>query len=942
MNAAILWRIVWKEYRQQRALWFAIAAGGVLMQLSVLLLSILNHVDGLADRLFTVALSVPVLYSLGCGASLFAGEHEAETFPFQQSLPVSAFRVFAGKFLFAVASALALFPVLWLVAWVFSNWHLPANSWHQMLWAGGCIAAIEVLIWASLASLVIRRVLPAAVVSGLVAVFLGYSALVLAVAFGDFFEQEVDEYFSTLPLRSLCALIALAVTVDRGRRWFDENPAKLWGSRAATESTAKKKARVTKANHLTIVGRLVWQQWRQSRVTMFCLVAAYFLLYVAMSDVFETNTSPEWLVIFTLLGLLATALGACTFWSDHQRQQYHFFTDHGVHGRLIWLSRQVAWGSLLVIVGAISCLPLLSGWPEQAELPRIGIGLAVVMFASAQACSLFIRSGIVAFAVAVFCSILLFVSTAFLDRIGIWWVVSTLPLPLIFWWATWLYAPKLIQQRKSWRVRLATAASISVPLAVVVGGTFANRVYEVPAIQTSFDTTTLANADLSDPKGRKTAEMYFEANTLLRRRIDDPQDGVTKILLRDADWDRGIDLFVAASHRPNCRFFTWDDSTGMLFDGSHVTNAAIAEARQRLADGDLEGARELYESLLRLAAHGSQQRAAYSYSFYTRAIEAAVWEELPTWAAQPGQDREDVLDMLKHVREHSQQNNHDWELATLDQHHLVQRIVAFDDELLSKMYTAEPTQMRLAKVLAWLMPWERARVLRLLDIYTEARLQEVAREATLGPARLWPPNFESGSETTLTRRDGERVVVSEDELLLWARTTPWFPFVMPFDQSYRGVNDRAEMLRSAVQIQLALIAWRMEHDELPDYLEQLIGDQLEMLPVDPYTGQPFVYIPDGVDQEISVPMDEAEIEAIGDDIGMAGMAPSKTKIVRTDSFIWSPAEDLYFSPETKRGPTGSPQAREFRTADGKRLASDEELLHDGVRFFIPQEETSSR
>lgn len=203
MNAAIFWRVVWKEYRQQRALWCAIALAGVIMQVGVIVYCILNDTSGLADRLFTVALSVPVLYSLGCGAALFAGEHEAETFSFQQALPVEAGRVFIGKLVFAVVSALALFPVLWLVAWAFSSWELPDNRWHLQLWAGGSIATIEVLFWAVLGSLLLRRVLPAAIVSGLIAVLLGYSSLVLVMAFGDLFQQEVDDYFSTLPLSTL-------------------------------------------------------------------------------------------------------------------------------------------------------------------------------------------------------------------------------------------------------------------------------------------------------------------------------------------------------------------------------------------------------------------------------------------------------------------------------------------------------------------------------------------------------------------------------------------------------------------------------------------------------------------------------------------------------------------------------------------------------------------
>ena len=116
MNSAIFWRLMWKEYRQQQSLWIAIAFAGLIFQVATLVYCTLNGIPDLPDRLFTVALSVPILYSLGCGAALFAGEHEAGTFPFQQALPATAARVFAAKLAFATASALMLFPVLWLLA----------------------------------------------------------------------------------------------------------------------------------------------------------------------------------------------------------------------------------------------------------------------------------------------------------------------------------------------------------------------------------------------------------------------------------------------------------------------------------------------------------------------------------------------------------------------------------------------------------------------------------------------------------------------------------------------------------------------------------------------------------------------------------------------------------------------------------------------------------
>ena len=173
MNTAIFWRLVWKEYRQQQSLWIAIALAGLLFQVAVLVYCALYGIGDLPNKLFTVALGVPILYSLGCGATLFAGEREAGTFPFQQSLPVSAGHVFRAKFTFALLSGLLLFPILWLLAFAMASWTLPDPDWHLQLWGGGIVATIEVLTWAALGSLLIRRVLPAAIAGGIAAGLLG-------------------------------------------------------------------------------------------------------------------------------------------------------------------------------------------------------------------------------------------------------------------------------------------------------------------------------------------------------------------------------------------------------------------------------------------------------------------------------------------------------------------------------------------------------------------------------------------------------------------------------------------------------------------------------------------------------------------------------------------------------------------------------------------------
>ena len=64
------------------------------------------------------ALAATAVYMLGCGATLFATERELETFDFQRSLPVDAWRVFTAKTGWALASGCALAAVLWSATFV--------------------------------------------------------------------------------------------------------------------------------------------------------------------------------------------------------------------------------------------------------------------------------------------------------------------------------------------------------------------------------------------------------------------------------------------------------------------------------------------------------------------------------------------------------------------------------------------------------------------------------------------------------------------------------------------------------------------------------------------------------------------------------------------------------------------------------------------------------
>ena len=162
MNRSSFWRLVWKEYRLQRALWVAMfVLTATLMALFVAFVSPRER----PIMLFWTAAGLPAFCLLGCGAVSFAGEREAGTYEFQRSLPVGAGRLFAAKLVFALLAAMVMFGLLWPAAFLLSGRALhPPQDFHPLavLITLGFFG-LEMLLWATLFSLLSQRVLVAAI-----------------------------------------------------------------------------------------------------------------------------------------------------------------------------------------------------------------------------------------------------------------------------------------------------------------------------------------------------------------------------------------------------------------------------------------------------------------------------------------------------------------------------------------------------------------------------------------------------------------------------------------------------------------------------------------------------------------------------------------------------------------------------------------------------------
>jgi ABC-type transport system involved in multi-copper enzyme maturation permease subunit len=134
MSSTVFWRLVWKEYRAQRPFWIAMVVLNMLVQAYIFAMTPSGLIPSL---LFTAAVAMTAFYAWGCGATLFATEHETGTFDYLRSLPVSARLVFTSKIACSLLCVLAFGIVLWAIAAVTTRCScLQENLQSGFVWHG--------------------------------------------------------------------------------------------------------------------------------------------------------------------------------------------------------------------------------------------------------------------------------------------------------------------------------------------------------------------------------------------------------------------------------------------------------------------------------------------------------------------------------------------------------------------------------------------------------------------------------------------------------------------------------------------------------------------------------------------------------------------------------------------------------------------------------------
>jgi hypothetical protein len=523
---SIFWRLFWKEYRLQRALWIAMA---VLTAFVLALVSEFSlNPEERIQWVYRVALAFSALYCLGCGATLFAGEHEAETYEFQRTLPVSGRRVFCGKITFALLSSAALFGAMWFLAEYFNGWILPDTQSQVVLWELFGLFGLEMLLWTALSSLLFRHVLIAAVLGAAAA---SVSLVIVVEQTSPNFSIDAD-VAATVPRRALIAALVALLDLWLGMCWFRAQGDRGWRAIFPAVSVEMPTWTTAVANwwrvpqRRMILGRLMWQHWRQSIRILLAIGVVFVPLAIVgpLADLLIILPGPASHhqnivhgMAYTLAIAVVPLLGACTFLADQRRRSFRFLTERGVSPKCVWLSRQLialAIPMFLVAVCVLGSIPFSDfsrpffAW-QVAGVFVFVLGYVVLGTAAGQLFSMFLRSGFLAAVFSVLLTSVLCGWCALMTCWGVNWLWSVLPIPLALLLATRLRTPYWLLERNTLRAWLPAALAIVIPTVVILTAVLCYRVYYIPLVDPGFSPEEYTQPATAEEKA--TLALYRQA-----------------------------------------------------------------------------------------------------------------------------------------------------------------------------------------------------------------------------------------------------------------------------------------------------------------------------------------------------------------------------------------------------------------------------------------------
>ncbi len=342
--------------------------------------------------------------------------------------------------------------------------------------------------------------------------------------------------------------------------------------------------------------------------------------------------------------------------------------------------------------------------------------------------------------------------------------------------------------------------------------------------------------------------------------------------LKDEAQAAALKEFLAASARQTCRF-DFDLSYAPLRTSYPSTeelerNRARLDPQYqrlnkltiRLANFGQAGDQALEDYLAALRATAHLRSGQPSLIFCDQlSFEAGALDHIVAWARKGSTTDEEIRLAIKQLLRFFNSLPDPAEAIWAD-HLLVADVLAGKQPPLLFAYPPISWQFHLAYLLHQL-PWERSRAQSVLELLTADDLRRVnglTRFLREGPIRDrpyrrdtdWPYTYYELRNWVQSIASGRGGAAMPNRIAAMIFS---FSFVRAEYDARTHAQDLelqlvdTEMRRRATLLQLALELYRRDRGEYPNDLQELAPQYLEKVPIDPYSGTPFNYLPNGTD-----------------------------------------------------------------------------------------------
>ncbi len=570
-----------------------------------------------------------------------------------------------------------------------------------------------------------------------------------------------------------------------------------------------------------------------------------------------------WLGVVLLLGIVIHRAGWWLMLTVLRQEIAHYFEGRWSYYPE-WLGREFSTGDSKHVqawrfeyMQATYTRGVLAVW--SAFIAAYGVG---------QLCSMLLKQSLLSGFLAI---LLAFVLVAWSVLMYLWEMSALgfiLPIGIAALLATWLRAPSWILGKNHWRHWVAPALALFAPLAVMLGMIPSTRMAQLDKFTRQkislFDKPFANQDELYKATKNRMGETALAYERLLAE-IHEYYDKIRQsaVTPKDAPLETLQELaerLIEITKRPFSKFPVRD----VVNPGSYMFLAQrllTQDAHLLQLEGELDLSFERLAAKLRLLAHSLSNQGSLQFtSLLDRDDNESFGETCAAildWAQAKGQTSDRLVAAIGTLQE---------VFAELPQP--ADTIYADRERIRQIILENEPPSIQNHLITGLnRLPGEQARALRALDILAAMTKEYIFQTQRLINATEY--SIESVEAATQLRNDLSTVP--------WTNMFAIHPVMNELHpEGYRGVNQLAEAcatsflvteelersgnLRSllnnwtefvaqsrALSVQLALLAYRLDHDKYPDTLAELVPDYLPRMINDPYSGKPFEYRPEGLD-----------------------------------------------------------------------------------------------